>query len=70
MIYESAENEGFTTVAPTLGVRPGCSQCCTPSYMCLSIYGWGQMLLMSLEAEGAEGEADGLVELSGKAAGA
>lgn len=28
-------NEGFTTVAPTLGVRPGCSQCCTPSYVCL-----------------------------------
>lgn len=47
--YMCADDDGFTTVAPTLGVRPGCNQYCTPSCACLSIYGWKQLLLMTLK---------------------
>lgn len=64
LLYEYAENKGSTTVAPTLGVRPGCSQYCTPSYGCLSICCWRKALLMTLEAVRAGCEAEDLVQLS------
>lgn len=47
-----------------LGVRPGCSQYCTPSYGCLSICCWRKALLMTLEAVRAGCEAEDLVQLS------
>lgn len=59
-----AENNGSTTVAPTLGVRPGCSQYCTPSCAWLSISGWRQVVLMTLEVR-AESEYEAGVRQGG-----
>lgn len=50
--YMYAENDGSTTVAPTLGVRPGCSQYCKPS--CVSVNLWLETGAFN-DLEGSEG---------------